>query len=125
MLPTSLRFDKSQAEDPDAYPITVELKHLREDEIEPDEFKSHRVDQNGIKPELNIFSKSLRHGDSDVVYKPNGKEGTSEIVHAKYMVGCEGAHSWTRRQLGFKMEGESSDIIWGVMDIIPITDFPE
>lgn len=51
--------------------------------------------------------------------------GTSEILHAKYMIGCDGAHSWTRRQLGFKMEGEQTDFIWGVLDIVPITDFPE
>lgn len=30
-----------------------------------------------------------------------------------------------RDQLGFKLEGESTDYIWGVLDIIPLTDFPD
>ena len=46
-----------------------------------------------------------------------------EIIRAKYMIGCDGAHSWTRQQLGFTMDGEQTDSIWGVLDIIPITDF--
>ena len=46
-----------------------------------------------------------------------------EKIRAKYVVGCDGAHSWTRRQLGFQMEGEQTDFVWGVVDLIPITDF--
>ena len=46
-----------------------------------------------------------------------------ETIKAKYLIGCDGAHSWTRRQLGFKMEGEQTDFVWGVIDMIPITDF--
>jgi len=41
------------------------------------------------------------------------------------MLGADGAHSWVRNQLGFNLEGESTDYIWGVLDIVPITDFPE
>lgn len=41
------------------------------------------------------------------------------------MIGCDGAHGWTRRQLGFQMEGEQTDFIWGVLDIVPITNFPD
>ena len=66
-----------------------------------------------------------RAGQDDVAYNFKGPGGVTETVHAKYMVGCDGAHSWTRRQLGFEMEGEHKDLAWGVMDVIPITDFPE
>ena len=38
---------------------------------------------------------------------------------------ADGAHSWVRNQLGFRLEGESTDYIWGVLDIVPITDFPD
>ena len=41
------------------------------------------------------------------------------------MVGADGAHSWTRGQLGLKLEGDSTDYIWGVLDMVPITDFPD
>lgn len=50
-------------------------------------------------------------------------EGREETIKAKYVIGCDGAHSWVRRELGFKLEGEPTDYIWGVLDIVPITDF--
>lgn len=36
---------------------------------------------------------------------PDGKVGT---VKAKYVIGCDGAHSWTRAQLGISMIGDTS-----------------
>ena len=39
--------------------------------------------------------------------------------------GCDGAHSVVRKQLGYKMIGDSSDAVWGVMDIFPRTNFPD
>lgn len=30
-----------------------------------------------------------------------------------------------RKSLGYKMIGDSSDSVWGVMDIDPRTDFPD
>lgn len=41
------------------------------------------------------------------------------------MQACDGAHSVVRRALGYKMIGDSSDAVWGVMDMIPRTDFPD
>jgi hypothetical protein len=46
-------------------------------------------------------------------------------IRCKYLVGCDGAHSWTRRLLNIPMEGSLTESVWGVMDIIPITDFRE
>jgi len=51
--------------------------------------------------------------------------GKQEIVHARYVVGCDGAHSWVRKALGITMEGVQTDSIWGVVDIIADTDFPD
>ncbi|KAG2137579.1 FAD binding domain-containing protein [Suillus bovinus] len=48
-----------------------------------------------------------------------------EIVHAKYVVGTDGAHSWVRKQFDISMDGEQSEFIWGVMDMVPDTDFPD
>ncbi|CCM01361.1 uncharacterized protein FIBRA_03411 [Fibroporia radiculosa] len=53
-----------------------------------------------------------------------GKPDT-EIVYAKYVVGCDGAHSWIRKEFNITMEGEQTDYIWGVLDLIPDTDFPD
>ncbi|KAG1735885.1 FAD binding domain-containing protein [Suillus paluster] len=51
--------------------------------------------------------------------------GKQEIVHARYLVGCDGAHSWVRKTLGITMDGEQTDYIWGVVDVIADTDFPD
>lgn len=57
-----------------------------------------------------------------VTAKKNGKE---ETFKAKYVLASDGAHSAVRKALGFKMIGDSSDAIWGVMDIFPRTNFPD
>lgn len=46
-------------------------------------------------------------------------------IHARYMIGCDGAHSWVRRKLGLKLEGDKMNEEWGVIDAIPITNFRE
>ena len=118
MLPEHLEIDHSKSEDCDAYPIQVKVRHLDDDEATPV--------QNGTSVPDGLFRSSLAKDDTDdLVSKSKGKEGSTETIRAKYMVGCDGAHSWTRRQLGFTMEGEQTEFIWGVLDIIPITDFPD
>ena len=53
------------------------------------------------------------------------KDGEKEVFQAKYVLASDGAHSAVRKALGFKMIGDSSDAIWGVMDIYPQTNFPD
>ncbi|KAH7106134.1 FAD binding domain-containing protein [Auriculariales sp. MPI-PUGE-AT-0066] len=48
-----------------------------------------------------------------------------ETVQAKFVLGSDGAHSWVRKTLEIPMEGESTDYVWGVVDSIPKTDFPD
>ncbi|KAF8527308.1 FAD binding domain-containing protein [Gautieria morchelliformis] len=59
-----------------------------------------------------------------VLKRLDGGEGT-EVVRAKYVVGADGAHSWVRKALDIDMEGEQTDHIWGVVDTIPETNFPD
>ncbi|KIP04908.1 hypothetical protein PHLGIDRAFT_176210 [Phlebiopsis gigantea 11061_1 CR5-6] len=56
---------------------------------------------------------------------PEQGQADIEIVRAKYVLGADGAHSWVRKALGIAMEGEQTNYIWGVVDIIPDTDFPD
>ncbi|KFY14278.1 hypothetical protein V492_02717 [Pseudogymnoascus sp. VKM F-4246] len=53
------------------------------------------------------------------------KDGMEESFKAKYVLACDGAHSAVRRSLGYKMIGDSTDAVWGVMDIYPRTNFPD
>jgi phenol 2-monooxygenase (NADPH) len=108
VLPTSLHVDESLAEDNAAYPITVTLQHLSEEEAVPPQQRDKLQD--------GLFRSNLSPDDTDdLIKKSSGKEGSIETVKAKYLVGCDGAHSWTRRQLGFEMQGEATDYIWGVI----------
>ncbi|KAF1847067.1 uncharacterized protein K460DRAFT_413874 [Cucurbitaria berberidis CBS 394.84] len=53
------------------------------------------------------------------------KDGEEETWEAKYVLGCDGAHSTIRRSLNYRMIGDTSDTVWGVMDIYPLTTFPD
>ena len=46
-------------------------------------------------------------------------------VRTKYLVGADGAHSNVRRCMGLDLKGESKDHIWGVVDCVVDTSFPD
>lgn len=46
-------------------------------------------------------------------------------VRARYVVGCDGARSAVRMAIGRELRGATANHAWGVMDILPITDFPD
>jgi phenol 2-monooxygenase len=54
-----------------------------------------------------------------------GHEGEIETVKARYVVGCDGAHSAVRKSLGYALLGDSANHAWGVMDVLAATDFPD
>ena len=51
--------------------------------------------------------------------------GEVETVKARYVVGCDGARSIVRRSIGRRLEGDSANQAWGVMDVLAETDFPD
>ncbi|KAF7367107.1 Phenol 2-monooxygenase [Mycena sanguinolenta] len=58
---------------------------------------------------------------------PESFDGLVENFHnisAKFIIGCDGGKSWTRKQLNIAMEGNQTDLDWGVMDFTPRTNFP-
>lgn len=121
VLPESLEIDESQVDSSAAYPVTVKLRHLTEEEATPPQQLDASKTTDGLF-RSNLVS---RDDEDDLIAKSKARAGTAETVHAKYVIGCDGARSWTRRALGFELEGEATDFIWGVMDVIPITDFPD
>jgi phenol 2-monooxygenase len=64
----------------------------------------------------------LKSLDQDQDYEEYQEE---EVVRAKYVIGADGAHSWVRKTLGIAMEGEQTDYVWGVVDTVPETNFPD
>ena len=109
-MPESLRIDVGNAEKEDEYPIEVTLRHLPQED-------SKEAISNGSK-ESNIpnglFRSNLTADTTESLLSSAMESSLSftETVHAKFVVGCDGAHSWTRRQIGSVMEGEQTDFIW-------------
>ncbi len=54
-----------------------------------------------------------------------GSSGERRIVRARYVVGCDGAHSTVRRAIGGTLHGDAAHQAWGVMDVLAVTDFPD
>ncbi|MGH6677180.1 MAG: FAD-dependent monooxygenase, partial [Xanthobacteraceae bacterium] len=52
-------------------------------------------------------------------------QGQTETVSARYVIGCDGAHSAVRASMGRELCGDSANHAWGVMDVLAITDFPD
>ena len=59
---------------------------------------------------------SLRQVDSDE---------DPERVRARFVVGCDGARSLVRTLMGHTLKGEAARQLWGVMDVLPRTSFPD
>jgi len=107
VIPTALEIDESQADNDDAYPVTVTLRHLTEAEATPTQMLSNLRD--------GLFRSNLADDDvEEILHKSEGQKREEEVVKCKYVVGCDGAHSWTRKTLGkeFEMVGEMTDYIW-------------
>ncbi|CAK7218984.1 hypothetical protein SCUCBS95973_003667 [Sporothrix curviconia] len=71
-------------------------------------------------------SRSSDHDARCVTTRVVMADGQSErVFRSKYVLACDGAHSAVRRSLGYKMLGDSTDAVWGVMDVYVQTDFPD
>lgn len=53
------------------------------------------------------------------------EQATTQTIRAKYIVGCDGARSAVRRSMGLNLKGEAARQLWGVMDVLAVTDFPD
>lgn len=104
VLPEDLQIDESEVGDFNSYPIKVKLRHLDENEATPAQNHSNIPD--------GLFRSSLAEDDTDrLISSSQDRSSFVETVNAKFVIGADGAHSWTRRKLGFEMEGEQTDFI--------------
>lgn len=53
------------------------------------------------------------------------REGETELVKARFVVGCDGARSAVRAAIGRTLRGDSANRAWGVMDVLAVSDFPD
>jgi phenol 2-monooxygenase len=59
------------------------------------------------------------------VMKEWQETGDTATIRAKYVVGCDGSRSRTRTAIGRELVGDATDEMWGVMDVLAVTDFPD
>ncbi|MEV0057127.1 FAD-dependent monooxygenase [Saccharopolyspora shandongensis] len=55
-------------------------------------------------------------------FQPTGESST---IRARYVVGCDGSRSGTREAIGRRLEGDTANQSWGVLDVLAVTDFPD
>ncbi|KAF8145967.1 FAD binding domain protein [Mycena galopus ATCC 62051] len=110
MAPVTLEYSDSSTE---SHPVTVKVQHL--------------IPKEGLEASSDISSGLYRSNilSDEEFHRSEARGGKIESIKAKYVVGCDGARSWTRNQLGFSLEGDSANIYWGVMDARPITNLPD
>ena len=114
-LPEHLSIHSASAEDKKAFPVTVKVRHLRSDKL-------RSLGATSEEPRSHLDIKA----DEDAYAIEEQNMATTEnleTIHSKYLIACDGAHSWTRRQLGLPMEGDQTEYVWGVIDIVPLTNF--
>lgn len=46
-----------------------------------------------------------------------------ETIRTRFLVGCDGAHSWTRKHFEIPMIGQRVDSVWGEFSIIQLSSF--
>ncbi|TFC88447.1 3-hydroxybenzoate 4-monooxygenase [Cryobacterium sp. TMT1-21] len=60
-----------------------------------------------------------------LVHTDGERAGQERIVHARYVVGADGARSAVRDSIGCTLAGDQAFHAWGVMDVLAVTDFPD
>lgn len=77
--------------------------------------KIENLDNDTDYPVLATFEKLVDE-------KPTGEFFT---IKSRYVVGCDGARSTVRKNMGRELVGDSANQAWGVMDVLAVTDFPD
>lgn len=85
-----------------------------------------------IKPDYGWEFRSLSIDESadypvavTLVGTQGESSGVERVVHAKYVVGADGAHSPVRESIGARHSSVHANHAWGVMDVLAVTDFPD
>lgn len=83
-----------------------------------------------LQPDYNRELTGLRVTDDadypvEATFACLDREGEVEVIRARHVVGCDGARSVVRREMGHALKGDSARQLWGVIDVLCITDFPD
>ncbi len=71
----------------------------------------------GVKVERSVELTQFTASDDKVVSTLRRADGAEEIAETPWLIGCDGAHSTVRHQVGMEFHGETSLINWILADI--------
>lgn len=114
----AIDIDESRIHDPEAHAITLTVKHLTNEELAASS-KKDTIPQPG----------DFNYNPADEPYlkrKVTGKEGSTEVIKAKFVIGSDGSRSWTRTALGFDFLGDDEnddESVGGILDCIATSNF--
>jgi 2-polyprenyl-6-methoxyphenol hydroxylase-like FAD-dependent oxidoreductase len=102
-----------------AYPYVLIVEQGRHETLLYNFIKSHGRDVRW-RTELESFSQN----DGGVTANIKNADGETEMIEAKFLVGCDGAKSPVRHALGLKFEGSTFERIFYVADVEIDWKFP-
>ena len=97
---------------PTAYPYGLMIPQSDTERL-LDEF----LNSLGVKVERMVELTQFTASDDKVVSTLRHADGAEEIAETSWLIGCDGAHSTVRHQLGMEFHGETSLIDWILADI--------
>lgn len=71
----------------------------------------------GVTVERTVELTQFIASDNTIVSTLRHADGTEETLESSWLIGCDGAHSTVRHQLGMEFQGETSLIDWVLADI--------
>ena len=90
-LPESIQVCQDRSE----YPVKVLVRHIAHEKTAV-RYNNVRIDD-----------------DQEILEENDGS--STETIRAKYVIACDGAHSWTRRQLNIPMVGDDSKVAYVIV----------
>jgi 2-polyprenyl-6-methoxyphenol hydroxylase-like FAD-dependent oxidoreductase len=97
---------------PTPYPYSLMIPQADTERV-LDEF----MNSLGVKIERTVELIQFTASNDKVVSTLRHADGTEEITETSWLIGCDGAHSTVRHQLGMEFHGETSLINWILADI--------
>lgn len=85
----------------------------------------HRLEPDYSRELISLTTTEDADHPVTATFKKLDADGETETIRARYVVGCDGAHSTVRKSLGHRLKGDSARQLWGVMDVLAVTDFPD
>lgn len=110
---------------PARYEQLVTLHQGRIEKIFRDDVKKHGGSEVQYSSKL-VAMTIDEDGDADFpVLATIEINGMQSVVRTKYLVGADGASSAVRDFMGVDTEGDQRDELWGVMDLVVDSNFPD